>query len=447
MKRISWLLMKSLLPLVLLVGCNSVSLPSLDLIQLQTTATAPSAATPEPAVATIVPTATLEPTITTVPTLAPAPTAPPAPLAAANTAASSVTSASVIAALQGTLENIYSQVSPSVVKIDVVENQPAFGRGRFRGSQGTPPQVQGLGSGFVWDQAGNIVTNNHVVANAVSIIVTFADGTSVPATLVGADPDTDLAVVKVDMPAAALQPVQMGDSTIVKVGQLAIAIGNPFGEQGTMTTGIISALSRAVSTSSASQQGPTYTVADLIQTDAPINPGNSGGVLLNADGRVIGVTSAIESTGQSSSGIGFAIPSIMITKVVPALISAGHYDHAWLGISGTSLTPQLTKEMDLPAAQRGALVENVVSASPAGKAGLQAGKGAVTVNSEQVQVGGEVIVAIDGQPVKEWGTLITYLAHHTTTGQTVSLTVLRQGKEEKVQVTLATRPTSPTRTY
>ncbi|HKZ83300.1 MAG TPA: trypsin-like peptidase domain-containing protein [Anaerolineae bacterium] len=265
--------------------------------------------------------------------------------------------------LEATLEHIYAQVNPSVVTIRVVQKQevtfPAIPEiPGFPFFFGNPPQgpqeqyQQALGSGFVWDKEGHIVTNNHVVAGADNIAVVFYDGTTVPGTVIGTDPQSDLAVVKVDMPADRLQPVQMGDSAQVKVGELAIAIGNPFGEQNTMTVGFVSALARSLPVTDGSSQGPTYTIPDVIQTDAPINPGNSGGVLVNDQSQVIGVTSAIESPVRASAGIGFAIPSTIVQKVVPALIESGHYEHTWLGISGTTLSPSLAQAMGLRADQR-----------------------------------------------------------------------------------------------
>ena len=259
-------------------------------------------------------------------------------------------SGDLLAAYQGTLENIYSAVSPSVVNIQVVrkvaagdittDSQQLPGFPFFSNPQGQQPQDQfqsALGSGFVWDQQGHIVTNNHVVNGADQIEVTFSDGTIVPAELVGADPDSDLAVIKVDVPAEQLQPVQMANSTAVKVGQMAIAIGNPFGLEGTMTTGIISAVGRSLPTNEFS--GQSYTIPDIIQTDAPINPGNSGGVLVDSQGQVLGVTTAIESPVRANAGIGFAVPSAIVKNVVPALIEDGKYVHTWLGISGTDLIP------------------------------------------------------------------------------------------------------------
>ncbi len=387
-------------------------------------------------------------------TLAPAP-APTAAIQAQATATLAPTPAlsgsrsGAFTDLEAAFEGIYAQVNTSIVTIETVQSQTTTPpRSRtpvvpFLGPQ--LPPAQGLGSGFVWDAQGNIVTNNHVIDGADQITVTFADGTIVTGKVVGADPDSDLAVVKVDVPASQLRPVQLGDSTQIKVGQLAIAIGNPFGEQNTMTTGIISAVSRSLPVNkSPFAQGPTFTIPDIIQTDAPINPGNSGGVLLNMQGQVIGVTSAIESGTGSSSGIGFAIPSAMVRKVVPALITTGHFDHPYLGISGTTLTPPLAQAMNLKADQRGALVGTVTQGGPAEKAGLRGSTQQTTINGTRAQVGGDVIVAMNGQPIKSFDDIVAFLARSTQVGQSVTLTMLRDGKQQDVQVTLAARPSSQT---
>jgi len=348
-----------------------------------------------------------------------------------------------------TLENVYSQVNPSVVNIQVVSqasnsiqtpqlpNNPfGFGNPNSGGVQ------QALGSGFVWDAEGHIVTNNHVVSGATKITVTFADGTVLDAKLVGADPDSDLAVIQVDSTNLP-KPVEVADSSQVKVGQMAIAIGNPYGLSGTMTTGIISALSRSLPVgldNNTIQTGPTYTIPDIIQTDAAINPGNSGGVLVDTQGKLIGVTAAIESSVQANSGIGFVIPSTIVQKVVPVLIKNGSYDHPRLGISGTSMTPDLAQAMNLDAQQKGALVIDVTPNGPADKAGIQGSAKTVTIQGQQTTVGGDVIIAIDGQSVNNFDDLASYLYTNTDVGQTVTLTVLRQGQQEQVKVTLASVP-------
>jgi S1-C subfamily serine protease len=329
-----------------------------------------------------------------------------------------------------TVESIYTRVSPSVVTIQV--QLPA---------SPSNPGGAALGSGFIWDSQGDIVTNNHVVDGAISITVTFYDGTTAEASLVGADADSDLAVIKVNTNAVQLQPVTMADSTQLKVGQLAIAIGNPFGLQNTVTVGHISALGRVLPINE-NAAGPTYSIPDMIQTDAAINPGNSGGVLLDDTGKVIGVTSYIATTSGSSAGVGFAIPSAIVQQVVPALIKTGHYVHPYLGVSVISLDPYLDKAMNLPSNQLGALVETVSTGSPADIAGIKASQTQVTINGQQLLVGGDVIIAYNGQIVKSSDDLITFLANSGSVGQTVTLTVLRGGKEIQVQVTLGARPSS-----
>ncbi len=361
---------------------------------------------------------------------------------------------------QSALEGIYAQVNPSVVSIRVVQeqkssnlsqNNPLFNLPGFQDFFGSPngnnaqpsaPQYsQALGSGFVWNQDGYIVTNNHVVSGASKIEVKFADGTTLSAKLVGADPDSDLAVVQVDNPGFALTPITVSDSSQVKVGQVAVAIGNPFGLENTMTVGIVSALGRSLPASEGSSvNGATYTIPDIIQTDAPINPGNSGGPLVNDQGALIGVNSAIESQGGTNSGIGFAIPSTIVSRVVPELIQNGKYDHPYIGISGTSLTPDLATAMKLDATQRGALVEEVVPNSPADKANLRGSSQQTTIDGQNVNVGGDVITAIDGSAVKSMDDIIAYLADHTNVGQKVTLTLLRDGKPQSVDITLEARP-------
>ncbi len=387
-------------------------------------------------------------------TASPATALPVTPQATTTPPLTSGTSGDLLAAYQGTLEDIYTAVSPSVVNIRVVQKVDASniamsqlpGFPFFNLPQDQQPQEQyqrALGSGFVWDQNGHIVTNNHVVSGADKIEVTFSDGTIVPATLVGADPDSDLAVLKVDVPAAQLHPVQMGDSNAVKVGELAIAIGNPFGLEGSMTTGIISAVGRSLPADETAAQ--SYTIPDVIQTDAPINPGNSGGVLIDAQGQVLGVTSAIESPVRANAGIGFAIPSAIVENVVPALIKDGKYVHSWLGVSGTTLTLDLAKAMYLDEGQRGALVEEVLPNSPAEKAGLHGSNQQITIDGQTTKVGGDVITAIDNQQVLQMDDLIAYLARSTKVDQKVTLTILRDEKQQTLDVTLAARPSTEQR--
>ena len=352
----------------------------------------------------------------------------------------------LLAAYESTLESIYTTVSPQVVNIMVLtpstgntlQNFPGFNNNP---QSQTPQYSSALGSGFIWDTKGDIVTNNHVVDGATKIEVTFSDGTTIPATIVGQDPYSDLAVIKVDVSTSKLVPVTMADSTQVKVGEIAIAIGNPYGFEGSMTVGTVSGLGRDLPSSQVDQaSGASYSIPDVIQTDAAVNPGNSGGVLVNDQGQVIGVTSALESSSGSSSGIGFAIPAEIVSKVVPSLISSGKYDHPYLGISGTDMTPDIAQAMNLPADTRGALVEQVSAGGPAANAGLQASNTTVTINGVQGTVGGDIITAIDGQTINSMSDIIAYLAIHTQVGQTVTLTIMRNGQTQTVQVTLGSRP-------
>jgi len=362
--------------------------------------------------------------------------------------------------LQGRLEEIYSSVNPTVVNIRVAV-QPSAAMGslpqipgmpNFRGlpnqdngNGDTPnaPMAMGEGSGFVWDNQGYVVTNNHVVDSAQKVTVTFADGTTVPATVIGTDPESDLAVIKVDSKSVKLQPISVGDSSNVRVGQFVVAIGNPFGLEGSMSFGIVSALGRSLPANGESallSQAPSYTIPDIIQTDAPVNPGNSGGVLLDLDGNLVGVPSAIESPVRGSAGVGFAIPSAIVKQVVPELIKNGKFVHPWIGISGGTLAPVVAKEMGLAETQRGALVANVTAGGPAEKAGLVGSTKPATIDGQEIKVGGDVITAIDGQPVKRFEDLVTFLARNGKVGQTVKLTILRDGREMPISLTLAARP-------
>ena len=381
--------------------------------------------------------------------------ATPTPLAPINVDASTnastnttapVAASSALAAFQSTLEDIYTQVGPSVVNISVVMGPSNTAASPFGNSPFGQPQQQGvqeaLGSGFVWDAQGHIITNNHVVSGATQITVTFSDGSTFDAKLVGADPNSDLAVIQVNAPANLLRPVTLANSSQVKVGELAIAIGNPFGLSGTMTQGIVSALSRSlpVGSDTAQSTGPTYTIPDIIQTDAAINPGNSGGVLVDAQGQVIGVTAAIRSSTNSNSGIGFVIPSNIVNRVVPSLIQTGRYDHPYMGISGTDLTRSLATAMKLDPNQKGVMVVDVAAGSPAAQAGLQGSNTNATISGQNVVVGGDVITGVEGQTVSGFDDLTSYLFNHTQVGQTITLTILRQGRAQTVQLTLGALP-------
>ena len=361
--------------------------------------------------------------------------------------------------LQTAYESIYEQVLPSVASIEVsktvsdsTSSLPEFPFGfnlpedesQGEDQNGNQQQYQetGAGSGFVWDAEGHIVTNNHVVDGMDSIRVRFADGTSATAEVVGQDVTSDLAVLKVDLPAAQLTPIQVADSTKVKVGQLVVAIGNPFRLNSSMSTGIVSGLGRSLALESDSLATSTYTIPDMIQTDAAINPGNSGGVLVDIEGRLIGVTSAIESPVRANSGVGYVIPSIIVSKIVPFLIKDGSYQQPYIGITGTDLTGEIAQAMDLDAAARGALIIDVTPATPAEKAGLQGSDKTVQIDGRDQRLGGDVIISVDGNPINDFEDLTAYLARYANVGQTLNLTYLRDGKKNQASLTLAARPGS-----
>lgn len=353
---------------------------------------------------------------------------------------------------------IYDQVNPSVVNIRVVQKLsstqqssgyqlpdfPGFPDFNFNNQQQQQVPTQVEGSGFVYDADGHIVTNNHVVTNADRIVVTFSDGTEAEAKVVGTDPGSDLAVIQVTgVDASLLKPVALADSTTAKVGQIVIAIGSPFGLQGTMTTGIISSLGRTLEASATTtSDGTSYSIPDIIQTDAAINPGNSGGPLLNLSGEVLGVNTAIESSTDSNSGVGYSIPSAIVKKVADAIIQSGSVEHTYLGISYLSMSLDLANAMNLPAETRGVLVERVSQTGPAGKAGLKGSTINVTIDGVQTTVGGDVITKIDGNDIKVSDDLLSYLLVHTSVGQKVTLEIIRDGKTMTVDVTLEARPQS-----
>ena len=323
--------------------------------------------------------------------------------------------------LENRLINLYNEVNPSVVHILVYINEGD-----------TFPL--GSGSGFIFDTEGRIVTNNHVVEDGKSFEVIFADGSRRRAEIVGRDIDSDLAVVEVDSVPGGSFPVVLGDSDQLLVGQLVIAIGNPFGEQGSMSLGIISGLGRSLE----SQRQPDnntlgfYSLPHVVQTDAPINPGNSGGPLVNLDGEVVGVNSAIRTTTGVNSGVGFSIPVNAVRRIVPTLIENGEYVYSYLGVQIQSLNLNLQDRFDLPQF-KGAYVTGVTSGGPADDAGLIPAR-------ESDRRGGDLIVAIDGQPVQDTEELIAYLVFNTEVDQTVNLSVIRDGETVIIPLTLGARP-------
>ncbi len=320
------------------------------------------------------------------------------------------------------LPELFKKVENSVVQITVRAG-------------GQDLSGQRLGSGFIYDTNGHVITNNHVVEGASKITMTFLDGTVYRADLVGADAYADLALIKVDALKETLAPLPLGDSSKLEVGDQVAAIGNPFGLSGSMTTGIVSQLGRLLPL----QEVGGFSIPDVIQTDAAINPGNSGGPLLNLKGEVVGVNSAIRSSTGGFSGIGFAIPSNTVKKIVPALIKDHVYKHPWLGVSGRDVTPEIADALGLKEA-RGFLVIDIVADSPAAKYGIKGGDRLVTLDGQQVRLGGDVLVGIDNADVRKIDDILVHLERYKSVGDQVELTVIRDGKTIKLSVTLGERP-------
>jgi len=365
-------------------------------------------------------------------TPAPAPTAPPAPTLAAPTIASNVPE-NVLSPPDNLVE-LYERVNPGVVTIYTfaASNQTAFPLGQ--------------GSGFVIDTEGHIVTNQHVIDGAEEIEVDFPSGFKAWGTIVGTDPDSDLAVIKVDAPLEELFPIPLGDSDEVQVGEFVVAIGNPFGLAGSMTVGIVSAIGRVLQSEREAPGGGSFSAGDLIQTDAAINPGNSGGPLLNLQGQVIGVNRAIStesftvSGSASNSGVGFAVPVNILRRVVPSLIQSGGYDYPYLGITSlgdSSLNLRQLEFLELPSRAIGVYVTCVVNNGPADRAGI---RGAGACGSPDAAAGGDLIIAIDGHSIFSFSDLISYLVTEASVGQEVVLTVIRDGEIIDLVLTLEPRP-------
>ena len=342
----------------------------------------------------------------------------------------------LVAAQESVMIQIYQKALPSVVNIKVIqgfeetETLPNF--------PGGPDNFleRGEGSGFVWDNEGRIVTNQHVVAGATNVTVIFADRTQVLAKVLGGDVDSDLAVLELLEPLENLFPIELGDSGEVQVGQTAIAIGAPFGQEFTMTTGIVSAVGRTIRSGSSQ-----FTVPEVIQTDAPINPGNSGGPLLDRRGRVVGINTQIISRSGSNAGVGLAVPINIAKKVIPALIEDGKYEYSWLGISGGPLVPDLVKLMELPEGTQGALVITVREGGPAAKGGLVGSDRTQEINGIQYSLGGDTITGIDGNTIKDMTDLIVYLTNDTRPGDEIILDVIHEdGSFDEIPIVLGTRP-------
>jgi S1-C subfamily serine protease len=326
------------------------------------------------------------------------------------------------------IQEVYGTAGPGVVQVTstaVVARDPFFGA----------QEARSLGSGFVIDKAGHIVTNYHVVEDADEVEVNFSGDDRVPATVVGIDPSTDIAVLKIDAQARALTPLPLGNSDAVRVGDAVVAIGNPFGLERTVTAGIVSALQREI------QAPDGFTIDRAIQTDAPINQGSSGGPLLNAGGQVIGVNSQIQSESGGNVGIGFAVPINTVRQVVSDIIEEGRVEHAWIGIRMQEIDQSLSETFRLPVSE-GVLVVDVAAGSPASEAGLRAGNQQVVVDGVSYVLGGDIITRAEGQKVATPDDL-SGIVMAKKPGDALTLEIHRGDSKRTVSVTLGRRPSEP----
>jgi S1-C subfamily serine protease len=333
-----------------------------------------------------------------------------------------------------TLTDLFEDTQQSVVQVSGTssDDNPFFG--------------VSLGSGFIYDNSGHIITNYHVVAgsNPEDISITFIDGTVYRARVIGADQYSDLAVLRVqdDVPADKLKPLPLGNSSALRVGQEVVAIGNPFGLSGSMTEGIVSGLNRLIPVYQdpfSTVAAPAFSIPDVIQTDAAINPGNSGGPLLDLQGEVVGINSAIFSTTGGFAGVGFSVPSNTIAKIAPILIERGSFQHPWLGVSGIDMTPEIAEAIGL-GEPRGFLVIEAAPGGPAASAGVRGGDTPAQLGGREIVLGGDVILAIDDRGVRKIDDVLGYLQQATEVEETITLTAWRDGEIIEIDVTLGARP-------
>lgn len=344
-----------------------------------------------------------------------------------------LTASAIAAAHDEVMSGIYEKTVPSVVGLRVIKSitigrtAPGMPQGDFLS--------RAAGSGFVWDDEGHVVTNKHVIDGADRIIVVMSDGVQTDAELVGDDPDSDLAVIRITDEAVRPPAVALGDSDDIKPGQLAVAIGDPFSRGFSMTSGIISAVGRTINPSESN-----FSVPRVVQHDAATNPGNSGGPLLNRSGEVIGINTQIISETGAFSGVGLAIPVNLAKLVAPALIAEGRYEYPFIGIRGVSMSPDIATAMDLPSDTRGALVLAVGTGTAAEQAGLRASDRLTAIDGAELPIGGDIITAMNGVPMMGMDDVVAYTVEHSQPGDTVEFTVLRDGEEVTMEITMGARP-------
>ena len=332
----------------------------------------------------------------------------------------------LLKAKESQLNIIYSTSLPSIVHIKVRQTVQGF----FQNQERT-----GEGSGFIWDTEGNIVTNYHVVASASIVDVEFADGSQYPASVIGLDPNSDLAIIKVNSNGKILTPLNLGDSTNVKVGNHTIVIGSPFGQEFSMSSGIVSAIKRTVPS-----QNTLFSIPNVIQTDAAINPGNSGGPLLDIEGNVIGINSQIISRSGGNQGIGFAIPINSVKKIIPTLIKGEKFEYPYIGITGMDLNPNLKKALAIDSNIKGVMIVDVVKGSPADLGGLSGYTGTVSDNVNSYPSGGDILTAINTIPIKSMSDLLSLLFSDYSPGDSITFTILRDSSSLDLDITLISRP-------
>jgi serine protease Do len=347
-----------------------------------------------------------------------------------NSLSSSISSSDAL-----TLPKIFNKTENSVVQI--TSSSPTSNSLVIRNGEQIPQNNVALASGFVYDQDGHIITNNHVISDPNSVEVTFVDGDSYSAKVIGKDPYSDIAVLQItdDGFQKHIPPLKAANSSALQVGEQVIAIGNPFGLSGTLTSGVVSQMGRVLPNDITG-----YSISNIIQTDAAINPGNSGGPLLNNRGELVGMNTAIFSNTGVYAGVGFAIPSNMVQKVASSLLKNGSYEHPYMGISGITLSPEISNATHMNDT-KGILVVDITADSPADKAGLRGGDVLTSVDGHDIRLGGDVIVAVDNQSVRAMEDLLSYLEEQKVVGDNIDLSIVRDGKTQHIDMILAARPT------